>query len=157
MPFIIIFVCIPLIEVAAFAYIGGEIGIVKTLLFCVLTALIGGLVIKAQEINTIISAQSHMMAGQVPLSEIFDGICLGIAGALLLTPGFFTDSIGFALLIPPVRNILRGHVQNYFAQKPFFKNYNFTPDSHNNSGDIIDGEYETVVKKANNIDHNKQD
>ncbi len=149
MPFLIIFVCIPLIEVTAFAYVGDEIGVINTLLFCLLTAAIGGFLVRHQGISTLIKAQGHLRSGQLPLNEIFEGFCLVIAGALLLTPGFVTDGVGFSLLIPPVRDLLK-----YFLGKrtSFTSTHHQQSTTHPSDSNVVEGEYETVVKKPETLD-----
>jgi UPF0716 protein FxsA len=81
----------------------------------VLTAVVGSLLIRQQGFSTLERARQGMAAGQVPAMEMMEGVALVIAGALLLTPGFFTDTIGFLLLIPAfrrwvIRNALRSAV-----------------------------------------------
>jgi UPF0716 protein FxsA len=87
--------------------VGETIGTPKTLLLCLLTAIIGGYLVKRQGINTLSKAQNHINAGQMPVQELFDGLCLIAAGAMMITPGFVTDTIGFLLLTPPVRIALK--------------------------------------------------
>ncbi|MCB1556938.1 MAG: FxsA family protein [Alphaproteobacteria bacterium] len=106
MPFFIIFLIIPLIEVGLFIAVGGEIGVFSTLMLCVLTAVLGAAIIRHQGIETLFSVRSAVDQGKLPVQGLFDGLCLAIAGALLLTPGFFTDAIGFSLLVPGLRRTL---------------------------------------------------
>ncbi len=113
MPFFIIFVVIPLVELAVFASVSEHIGIGTTLLLAFLTAILGGTIVKHQGLKTIMAMRGTMEKGQMPLSEIFDGFCLVAAGATLITPGFVTDTIGFLLLIPAVRNALRAYIKNH--------------------------------------------
>lgn len=102
----ILFLVIPLIEISLFIVVGDEIGIISTLLLCVLTAVIGATLLRQQGLRTLFTAQKQIDEGLLPLREIFDGFCLAIAGATLITPGFFTDFIGFMLLLPPMRDLL---------------------------------------------------
>lgn len=157
MPFLIIFVLIPIAEVYAFINVGEEIGVFRTLLLCVLTAAIGGLLVRHQGLETLFKAQKGLQSGQLPLDALFDGFCLVISGALLLTPGFVTDTVGFALLIPPLREGLRHLITKYGkfnivgpktrAQRP-----------HNDiSGDIIEGDYEHVAKDDERLDKSNKD
>ncbi len=114
MIFFIIFVIIPLIEISLFVSVGEEIGLVKTLLLCLLTAMIGAVLIRQQGLQTLLTARSAMNKGEVPVSAIFDGICLAVSGALLMTPGFFTDAIGFSLCVPKIREVLRHKLAAHF-------------------------------------------
>ncbi len=112
MPFLIIFIIIPLIEIWVFMTIGEYIGLGVTLLLAFATAILGGIIIRAQGMATLIKAQGDLEHGQMPMNEIFDGFCLIAAGATLITPGFVTDTIGFLLLIPSVRAKLRKTIKN---------------------------------------------
>lgn len=113
MPFLILFVLIPIAEVYTFINVGEEIGILKTLALCVLTALIGGYVVRQQGLGTLLKAQNNLRTGSLPLKELFDGFCIVIAGALLLTPGFVTDTLGFILLVPFLRSIIQNLLSKY--------------------------------------------
>ncbi len=108
MGFIILlaFIAIPLIEIAVFIEVGGYIGLWWTLAVVVGTALAGTHMLRRQGLATLRRAQENMAQGRMPLREVFDGLCLLIAGALLLTPGFVTDLAGALLLMPPVRLLL---------------------------------------------------
>lgn len=112
MPLFLIFLIIPLIEIWLFMTIGDEIGIGMTFALCVITAIIGSGLVRNQGINTLNKARSSMNQGEMPVQELFDGICIAIAGATLITPGFFTDTIGFLLLLPPFRAWLRHYIKN---------------------------------------------
>lgn len=100
------FIAIPLIEIAVFIEVGGYIGLWWTLAVVVGTALAGTHMLRRQGLATLRRAQENMAQGRMPLREVFDGLCLLIAGALLLTPGFVTDLAGALLLMPPVRLLL---------------------------------------------------
>ncbi len=100
------FLIIPLIEIGLFIVIGQMIGLWPTLLGVVVTALIGSAIIRRQGLSLISDIQRHLQAGRLPAQQMFEGLVISIAGALLLTPGYFTDTIGFLLLIPPLRRAL---------------------------------------------------
>lgn len=103
---IVIFIGVPILEIALFIQAGDIFGLWPTLAAIVATAVIGGALIRAQGLATIGRARNSIDRGQAPVKEVFTGICLLVAGALLMTPGFLTDSIGFLLLVPPVRRSL---------------------------------------------------
>ena len=107
-PFILFlgFLLVPLVEIGLFIVLGQTIGLWPTLLGVVVTALIGSAIIRLQGLSLISDIQRHMQAGKLPAQQIFEGLMVGIAGALLLTPGYFTDTIGFLLLVPPLRQAL---------------------------------------------------
>lgn len=147
MPFLIIFVLVPLAEVYAFINVGEEIGVLKTLLLCVLTAMIGGFLVRQQGLETLFKAQKGLQSGQLPVNALFDGFCLVIAGALLLTPGFVTDTAGFLLLIPA----FRGFLKSAFAKHGKFKVHTAGQQRRTDDG-VIEGEYETVTKEHETLD-----
>ncbi len=141
MPFLIIFVVIPLIEISVFMSVGEYIGMGKTLLFAFLTAIIGGMIIKYQGLHTISAMRESSEHGRMPVNEIFDGFCLIAAGATLITPGFVTDTIGFLLLVPPVRTLIRDAIKKRTDIHVGMGQY----ESHRRQDpDIIEAEYEKI-------------
>ncbi|MEQ8402365.1 MAG: FxsA family protein [Roseitalea porphyridii] len=107
MPFSLIpfaLLVIPLLEIAAFVVIGGQIGVFPTLALVVVTAIIGSILLRVQGFGLINRIQNEMNAGRVPARELVHGVMLLIAGVLLLTPGFVTDTAGFLLFVPPLRD-----------------------------------------------------
>lgn len=149
MPLVIIFFIVPLVELAIFGMVAGEIGIFSALLFALVTAIIGGNVVRIQGLQTLSAMKTSVDAGQIPLNEIFDGFCLVAAGALLITPGFLTDAIGFALLVPRLRDIARSFIKehtNWAAGGTTSGAQYYSRD-----GDIIDGEYEQVQEDDKKI------
>ena len=141
MPFFLIFVIIPLLELFIFAAVSEHIGLLTALLFALLTAIIGGSVVKFQGLQTLGSMRTSMDRGRIPAAEIFDGFCLVAAGALLITPGFLTDAIGFSLLIPHFRRFLREIIKkhtNFTIETSGFR------DQRYQDPDIIEGEYENL-------------
>lgn len=99
----LIFVVVPLIEIALFVQIGGEIGMIATVVIVILTAFMGANLLRAQGFSTWRHAQKEMESGNLPVDDVIHGLFLLFAGALLLTPGFLTDTIGFLLFLPPLR------------------------------------------------------
>jgi UPF0716 protein FxsA len=102
----LVFLIVPMIEIALFIWLGQTIGLWPTLLGVVITALIGSAVIRRQGISLLAEIQRLMAAGQLPARQILDGVMLAVSGALLLTPGYFTDATGFLLLVPAVRSAI---------------------------------------------------
>jgi len=99
---------VPLVEIAVFIQVGGWIGLWPTLAVILLTAFAGAGLIRAQGIGVLMRARRTIAQGEAPLREMFDGVCLIVAGAFLLTPGFVTDAAGFLLLLPPFRDAAAG-------------------------------------------------
>lgn len=110
MIYLLLFMLIPILEIAAFIQVGSLVGLIPTLLLCLFTAVLGAGLIRIQGIQALAQAQENLQKGVMPLQEIVDGICLLVAGILLLTPGFLTDTIGFLLLVPFLRVLLRYRV-----------------------------------------------
>ena len=104
------FIALPLIEIWVFIEIGAEIGAFSTIAVCVLTAVVGMAMLRVQGFATLMRARGQMDEGILPAKELFDGLCLLVAGAFLLTPGFVTDIFGFLLLVPAFRDFLRALV-----------------------------------------------
>ncbi len=107
---LIAFIAIPVVEIAVFIEVGSRIGGLNTIILVFLTALIGTWMLRSQGFQTLQRVQESLNRNIFPMAEVFDGLCLLVAGALLLTPGFFTDAIGFLLFIPPFRRLLRGWI-----------------------------------------------
>ena len=105
-PFFIIFIGIPALEIFLLIKIGGQIGALNTLVLIFLTAVIGVYFAKLQGIQTLKSGMINIYQNKMPIYEIMSGASIAIAALLLIIPGFFTDSIGFLLLIPFTRRIL---------------------------------------------------
>ena len=153
MPFLILFVLIPLSEVIVFMKVSGHIGLGSALLMALLTAILGGMIVKYQGIQTMMTAQNKMQSGGMPTKELFNGLCIVAAGATLITPGFITDAIGFALLIPAVRNALREKLSKStkFSAGSFNAEHTEFHDTRHHHKpdvpDVIDVEYETIDKE----------
>lgn len=104
--FLSLFVGLPLLELYVLIQVGGEIGALSTVLLSVLTALIGGYLVRLQGLSVLMRARLSLAQGEVPALALIEGLMLLVAGFMLLLPGFLTDTLGFALLLPPVRKLL---------------------------------------------------
>jgi UPF0716 protein FxsA len=111
------FIVVPLAEIAVLIEVGGLLGLGATLALIVLTAMVGAWMLRRQGLAVLRRAQQQMQEGALPVGEVFEGFCLVIAGALLLTPGFLTDSVGALLLLPPVRTWLYRRVRHRFEDQ----------------------------------------
>lgn len=105
-----IFLVVPIIEIYLLIQVGQVIGAGWTIFLVVLTAVIGVGLLRIQGLSTLNRAQQKLQQNELPAREILEGMGLVVAGALLLTPGFFTDTIGFLLLFPPTRIWLVGSI-----------------------------------------------
>lgn len=100
---LVLFIVVPLIEIYLLIKVGGLIGTLPTVGLVVFTAVLGTLLLRWQGLATLGRVQASLGAGQLPAIEMMEGVVLLLCGALLLTPGFFTDTIGFLCLITPLR------------------------------------------------------
>ena len=98
-----LFLAVPILEIYLLIQVGEVIGAGWTILLVVLTAVIGVWLLRIQGLSTLSRAQQKLQENELPAREILEGMALVVAGAFLLTPGFFTDTVGFLLLFPPTR------------------------------------------------------
>jgi UPF0716 protein FxsA len=137
-PLFIIFIGIPTLELFLLIKIGGQIGALNTVSLILLTAIIGIYFAKHQGIQTFKSGMMNLYQNKMPIYEIMSGASIAIAALLLIIPGFFTDFIGFLLLVPFTRKILFAlTVKKRSSSKK--KNVNKTID-----GEIIDQKKDDV-------------
>ncbi len=138
----IILVGVPIGEIAILIKVGKIIGFWETIGAVILTALIGTHLLRRQGLTILKKAQASLDENRFPVDEVFDGLCLLLAGALLLTPGFITDAIGLALFVAPFRAILRLGLVHILTARGHFHVHGQGPGG----GPIIDGEFEDVTE-----------
>ena len=134
--FLILFITIPLVEIAILIKIGSIIGAGYTIALVIGTAFLGVSLLRIQGISTLAKVQANISRGQLPATELIEGLILLISGALLLTPGFFTDTIGFLMLVPTLRQRL---AETFFVN--FMKNRINIRQKQTRNGKIIEGEH----------------
>ena len=105
-PFFFIFICLPTLEIYLLIKVGGHVGALNTVALIFLTAVIGIYFAKHQGIQTLKSGMVNLYQNKMPIYEMMSGASIAIAALLLIVPGFFTDFLGFLLLIPFTRRIL---------------------------------------------------
>jgi len=132
--FFLLFIGLPTLEIFIMLKVGGKFGALNTVVLIFLTAVIGIYFAKLQGIQTLKSGMINVYKKKLPIYEILSGASIAIAALLLIVPGFFTDLIGFLLLIPFTRKVIFSIA---------FKNKHKT--NVNNKEDIID--VEIVDKK----------
>ena len=148
-----LFIAVPIIEMLVLIQVGQEIGALWTIALVLITAFIGINLLRHQGLATLTRANWRIQSGQIPAKEILEGMLLAVGGALLLTPGFVTDGIGFLLLVPVTRQFfasrLMGRFKSFasanvaggsFGTQGFGQN-GFGAGSTNDES-IIDGEFE---------------
>lgn len=97
---------LPLIEIALFIVIGQAIGVLPTLLGILVTGAIGALVLRWQGVATLRELQVRLQRGEMPARQMGDAVLIGLAGLLLVLPGYFTDLLGLLLLLPWTRRLI---------------------------------------------------
>ena len=139
------FLLVPLIEIALFIQIGGAIGLWPTLGIVILTAILGTWLVRTQGMIAMGNLRRSFSELDDPTEPLAHGAMILIAGALLLTPGFFTDGIGFALLAPPVRHA----VYNYLRKRVHVHKFQMGPENPRRPRhpDIIETDYHEVDGK----------
>ncbi len=100
------FIVVPVVEITLFLKVGSLIGIPATIGLILLTAIAGTMLVRSQGLEVLSKIRSSAERGEAPVEALVQGACVLAAGLLLLTPGFATDTVGFALLIPPVRSFM---------------------------------------------------
>ena len=147
MPFFILvflFIAVPVAEISVLIRVGGAIGPLNTIVFVIFTAVLGAYLVRQQGFATLSKLQQETNAGRVPAMQIAEGVALLFAGAVLMTPGFITDAVGFAILIPPVRQaLIAWAAKNLFKGSPAsVYTTSSAPASHSpHEGNVIEGEY----------------
>ena len=142
MPVFILFLVVPFVDIYLLVEIGARIGAPWTILLVVMTAIVGAWLVRVQGLATWRRFQASLARNELPATAVVEGSCLLIAGALLLTPGFFTDAVGFACLIPPLRRALISHL----LQRSVWKVAQ-SPTQPRNSSAPIDGNYKRIDDK----------
>ncbi|WP_407331966.1 FxsA family protein [Enterovibrio sp. 27052020O] len=154
---LLMFITVPIIEIALFIQVGGVLGLWPTVALILLTAIVGASLVRSQGLQTLITVQQRLQQGELPAQQIVEGVMLAVAGVLLLTPGFMTDAMGMAFLLPWPRAWLAKQLmsrvkvagfQSGFQQQgphghdPFGgRNHGPFRDSSEN-GSTFEGEYE---------------
>lgn len=113
----LLFSVIPVIELAILIKIGSFIGVTSTVIIVILTAIIGAYMVRLEGLGVLYRIQNNMQQGVFPGDELISGAMILMAGALLLTPGFFTDIIGFLMVIPVSRNFIKEIVKKHIDKK----------------------------------------
>ena len=139
----ILFLAVPLIEIALFIQVGGAIGLWPTLAIVIFTAFLGTRLIRGQGILAMDQLRSSINDMRDPTEPLAHGAMILFSGALLLTPGFFTDAVGFALLIPGIRSAVYSYIRSRVKVQSFSASTS-APHNPDLGGTIIDGEFEEV-------------
>ncbi|MEL7343963.1 MAG: FxsA family protein [Pseudomonadota bacterium] len=133
------FLTIPLVEIGLFITVGQAIGLWPTLLIVILTAVAGTYLLRSQGLGVMRDLQTRLNQLSDPSEPLIHGAMILFAGALLLTPGFFTDAVGLALMVPGARTMVAAQLRSRMTV--------VTPQRHDDG--IIDGEFHEVDPPAN--------
>lgn len=131
---------IPIMEIALFIKIGGAIGLMPTLLIVIGTAMAGSWLIRRQGLGAMQSLRGQISTMSDPTRPLFDGAAILVAGVLLLTPGFLTDTLGLLLLVPPIRAAIYRSIRSRIT----VVGTQSTGPARARPTDVIDGEYHVV-------------
>ena len=103
----VVFLVVPIVELAVIIQVGQAIGVLETIVLLIAVSILGGWLVKREGIGVVRRISTAVQGGRVPGRELADGALIILAGALLITPGFVSDILGIALLLPPVRAVVR--------------------------------------------------
>lgn len=98
-----IFIIVPIIEIAIFVWTGGFIGVWGVISLILLTGILGTIIVRYEGMQTMRRVQNTLQKGEVPTDEMLTGLLIIIGSILLITPGFFTDIVGFLIVFPLTR------------------------------------------------------
>ena len=130
------FIVLPILEMYILIEVGSFIGAFNTIGLVLLTALLGLILLRQQGFQTLLNARNKLLQAELPTEEIVTGIFLAVGGALLLTPGFVTDFIGFMCLLPFTRRFLMSLIAT-----SFFDVSVFSQQKDEKQNNWIEGEY----------------
>ncbi|MEJ6403316.1 FxsA family protein [Yoonia sp. 2307UL14-13] len=139
------FIAVPMIEIALFIQVGGLIGVWWTLLIVLVTAVAGSYLVRAQGLRELGNLQKSFSDLKDPTEPLANGAMILFAGALLLTPGFFTDIVGLSLLVPSVRRAAFVWARSKIKVKRFQMGPQPTHDPGGPRDRVIDAEFEDVT------------
>ncbi|MGB8275556.1 MAG: FxsA family protein [Alphaproteobacteria bacterium] len=141
-------IAVPLIEIAVLVTVGRHIGVLPTLGLLLLAALAGTTLLRVQGFAVLRRAQEALDRDEFPVVEVFDGVCLLVAGALLLAPGFVTDVLALILLLPPVRALLRRILARHWLATGAIhvspEDMAAGPGETDERGRVIEGEFRVI-------------
>jgi UPF0716 protein FxsA len=146
------FIAVPMIEIALFIQVGGFIGIWWTLLIVLLTAITGSYLVRNQGLREIGNLQRSFSELQDPTEPLAHGAMILFAGALLLTPGFFTDVVGLSLLVPSVRRAAFVWAKSKVKVQSFQMGKGAARRPQQTGDRVIDGDFEDVTAEKSTRD-----
>jgi len=143
------FVAVPMIEIGLFIQVGGLIGLWPTLAIVLGTAVAGTWLVRTQGALAMHNLRQSFAAQADPTEPLAHGAMILVAGVLLLTPGFFTDSLGLALLMPPFRRATFAYLRSRVKVQSFNTEMHRHPHQNNPGGSTIEGDFHEVETPSN--------
>jgi len=141
----ILFIIVPLVELYLIIEVGSIIGALWTVFLVLLTAFIGVSLLRIQGFHTLNRARRSLDEGALPAMEMMEGMMLAVGGALLITPGFITDALGFLCLIPPTRRAMIAYLARHatiHAQGFYSRDGGHREQDRHRQGRTIEGEFQ---------------
>lgn len=114
---LLLFIVVPMVELALLIKLGSLIGVLDTILLIIFTGAAGAILVRTAGIQCLFTVRQQLQSGMFPADELCNGLLILIAGALLITPGLLTDITGFALLVPNVRSVIKTRLRAYLEKK----------------------------------------
>ena len=156
--FLLLFILVPLAEMLLLFEVADYIGGLWTVGLVVLTAVAGIQILKRQGLRTLLRARQRMESGELPAREIAEGMLIAAAGAMLLTPGFITDTLGFIFLTP----FLRGPIAAWLLSRGAWsvrmnRPGGFDPGRQRRNGNVYEGEYSRGSPEDSRLDDPRRD
>jgi UPF0716 protein FxsA len=130
----LLFTVVPIVELALLIWLGGQTVWWLPVLLVIADGLAGALLWRWQGLRTLVRIREEMAAGRMPADAMVDGLLIFFAGGLLITPGMLTDFAGFALLIPPIRAVVKRFAKAWFLRHVQVRTAAFYPQGASNSG-----------------------
>jgi UPF0716 protein FxsA len=114
---LVLLIAVPIVELAAFVFVAGHIGAFTAAALLILCSLAGIALVKREGLGAWRRAQERMRDGELPTTDLLNGLLILVAGVLMAVPGFVTDAIGLLLLVPPIRALVRTLVFGRFERQ----------------------------------------
>jgi len=136
----LLFTLVPLVELALLIWIGGQTSIGFTIALVLTTGIVGAALARWQGWRTMARIQDELHAGRMPADALVDGLLILVAGLLLVTPGVLTDAVGFSLLIPPLRTLVKRSVSAWLRRNVRVNTVRFDSTGAASPGGPVDGD-----------------
>ncbi len=153
----LLFAIMPIIEIALLVQVGDIIGGWNTIALVIISAFVGAYFVRREGVSTLTTAQQKMQSNQIPGQEMLEGLMLVVAGVLLVTPGFITDTFGLLLVLPPTRKLLAKKLKKHLSMQVVsgasfqsHQQYNASARPQSKEDGVIEGEYQDKTDSDNN-------